>query len=474
MTNKLQEAPEETTTDLLIIGAGPGGYVAAIYAAKNGLDVTLVEKYKLGGTCLNIGCIPTKTLVESSKVSHMMKNAEVFGIQIDGDTSTNMKEVIERKDAITQRLVSGIKFLMKKNKIKVIYGEASFIDESAIEVEGTSNYKIQAKDIIIATGSRISKVNIPGIDLPFVLDSTKALSLTNLPESITIVGGGVIGMEFAFIYKKFGVDVNVIEFMDRTLTMVDKDISREIQRTARREKIKIHTSSKVTKIQESQDGKAIITYEDKKGEHEFVSDKVLVATGRQPNIEGLNIEVTGVLLNENQNGIKVDDTMQTSNSHIYAIGDVTDIIQLAHVASHQGIVAVDNILNKDRKMNYTAVPNVIFTCPEIATVGIGEDQAKEKGLDITISKIPFTSNGKALAMNEARGFIKLIKNNETEKIIGGSIIGPDASALISTLTTIIVNGLSLSEINETIFPHPTTSEIIGEATLDMGIGAIHT
>ena len=465
---------KELTTDLLIIGAGPGGYVAAIYAAKNGLDVTLVEKSRLGGTCLNIGCIPTKTLVESSKVSHMAKNAKVFGIQIDGDISTNMEEVIERKDGVTKRLVSGIEFLMKKNKVKVVHGEASFIDENTIKVEGRSNYNIKAKDVIIATGSRVSKVKIPGIELPFVLDSTSALSLTNLPESITIIGGGVIGMEFAFIYKNFGVDVNVIEFMDRTLTMVDKDISREIQRTAKREKIKIHTSSKVTKIQESQDGKAIISYENKKGEHELISDKVLVATGREPNIEGLNIEASGVLLKENGRGIKVNDTMQTSNAHIYAIGDVTDIIQLAHVASHQGIIAVDKILNKDVKMDYTAVPNVIFTYPEIATVGIGEGQAKEKGIDITVNKIPFTSNGKALAMNEARGFVKLIKSNDTGKIIGGSIIGPDASALISTLTTIVANGLSLSEINKTIFPHPTTSEIIGEVALDMGIGAIHT
>lgn len=470
MADKLQE----TSTDLLIIGSGPAGYVAAIYAAKNGLDVMLVEKSKLGGTCLNIGCIPTKTLVESSKVSNMMKNAEEFGVKIDGDISTNMEDVIKRKDSITQRLVSGIEFLMKKNKIKVIYGQASFINENTIKVEGASNYKIKAKDIIIATGSKISKVNIAGIDLPLVLDSTSVLSLTSLPESITIIGGGVIGMEFAFIYKNFGVDVNVVEFMDRTLTMVDKDISREIQRTAKRNKIKIHTRSKVSKIQESQDGKAIVTFENKKGEQELVSDKVLVAIGREPNIEGLNIEASGVLLNENGKGIKVGDTMQTSNSHIYAIGDVTDIIQLAHVASHQGIVAVDNILGKDRKMNYTAVPNVIFTSPEIATVGIGEDEAKAEGIDITVSKIPFTSNGKALAMNEPRGFAKLIKNNKTGKIIGGAIIGPDASALVSTLTTVIANDLSLSQIDKTIFPHPTTSEIIGEAALNMGIGAIHT
>ena len=465
--------PSEIQTDLLIIGAGPGGYVAAIYAAKNGLDVTLVEKSRLGGTCLNIGCIPTKTLVKSSEVSQNIRNAEEFGIEIDGNISVNMNKVIERKDNVAERLVSGIEYLMKKNKIRVISGNASFTDKNIVNVLGDDNYTIYGRDIIIATGSKISNINIPGIDLPFVLNSTTALSSTELPGSITIIGGGVIGMEFAFIYSNFGVNVNVIEFLDRTLTMVDKDISREIQRVAKRQKIKIHTSSKVTKIEGSEDGKAIITYEDKKGVHSLVSDKVLAAIGREPNLDGLNIENSNVKLNDNTRGIKVDNSMKTNIDNIYAIGDVTDIIQLAHVASHQGLVAVDNILNKDRKVDYLSVPNVIFTSPEIASVGLTEDKSKEEGLDITVSKIPFSGNGKALAMNETRGFVKLIKNNETGKIIGGSIIGPDASSLITILTIAIQNGLTEHEINNTIFPHPTTSEVIQEAAQDLGLGAIH-
>lgn len=482
----------DISTDLLIIGGGPGGYVAAVEAAKQGLDVSLVEKARLGGTCLNIGCIPTKTIIESTHTVKRLKSMEDFGLSIKTISSSNelegsnkdvsslasnnieinMEKVIERKDGVINRLVSGIEFLMKKNKVNVITGEASFIDKNTVYVRNTdnskvSNYNIKAKNIIIATGSKISKINIPGIDLPCVLDSTAALASTDLPESITIIGGGVIGMEFAFIYNSFGVDVNLVEFMDRTLTILDKDVSREIQKIGKREKIKIHTSSKVTKIEESEDGKALITYENKKGEHTLVSNKVLVAIGREPNIDGLNIEKSGVLLNEKARGIKVDSKMQTNIPNIYAIGDVTDIIQLAHVASSQGMVAVANILGKDEDMDYLAVPNVIFTSPEIATVGTGEDQAKAENMDVSVSKSSFLGNGKALAMDETRGFVKLVKDNKTGKIIGGSIIGPDASALISTLTTIILNGMTVDDTSKIIFPHPTTSETIGDAAWEL-------
>ncbi|MFZ2537785.1 MAG: dihydrolipoyl dehydrogenase, partial [Oscillospiraceae bacterium] len=471
--NQSQQTSNEITTDLLVIGAGPGGYVAAIYAAKNGLKVTLVEKSELGGTCLNVGCIPTKAIVKSSEICHNAHNASHFGVVIDGNISVDMKQVIKRKDEVKNRLISGIDFLMKKNEINVISGQASFVDAGTVAVTGNENYIIKAKDIIVATGSKISNIAIPGIDLPFVLNSTTALSCTDLPKSIAVIGGGVIGMEFAFIYKNFGVDVHVIEFMDRLLTMVDRDISEEIQEIAKEEHIHVHTSSKVMKIQSSVDGKAVIAYEDKDGEHLLVSDKVLVAIGREPNLDGLAIENSGVLLNDRGRGIKVDTSMRTNIKHIYAIGDVTNIIQLAHVASHQGIVAVENIINKPKEMEYSAVPNVIFTAPEIASVGINEDEAKAKGMNITVSKFEFSGNGKALTMNEPRGFIKLIKNNETNKIIGGSIIGADASSLISSLTLAIANGFSEKEITETIFPHPTTGEIIHEAAMDFGIGAVH-
>lgn len=469
----LAVASKEIATDLLVIGAGPGGYVSAIYAAKNGLKVTLIEKSELGGTCLNVGCIPTKALVKSSEICHNAHNSMDFGVKIDGNISVDMKRVIDRKNAVKDRLISGIDFLMKKNEINVISGQASFIDANTVAVAGEANYIVKAKNIIIATGSKISNIAIPGIDLPFVLNSTTALASTELPKSIAVIGGGVIGMEFAFIYSNFGVEVHVIEFMDRLLTMVDRDISKEIQDIAQQKNIHIHTSSKVLKIQSSVDGQAVITYQDKDGEQLLVSDKVLVAIGREPNLDGLAIEKSGVLLNERGKGIAVDTSMRTNIEHIYAIGDVTNIIQLAHVASHQGIVAVDNILNKPKAMDYSAVPNVIFTAPEIASVGITEDEATSKGMNISVSKFDYAGNGKALTMNEPAGFIKLIKSNETNKIIGGSIIGADASSLISSITLAIANGFTEKQITETISPHPTTGEIIHEAAMNFGIGALH-
>ncbi|GLC81117.1 dihydrolipoyl dehydrogenase [Lacrimispora brassicae] len=468
-----KEIPKEASADLLIIGAGPGGYVAAIYAAKNGLKVTLVEQSALGGTCLNVGCIPTKALVKSAEICHDAKNSSVFGIDIDSPVSVNMKQVIDRKDKIKDRLISGIDFLMKKNEINVISGHASFMDENTVTIKGEETYIIKAQNIIVATGSKISKIAIPGMEFPFVLNSTTALSDCKLPKSITIIGGGVIGMEFAFIYKNFGVEVHVIEFMDRLLTMVDRDVSKEIQDIAEENNIHVHTGSKVMNIQRSIDGMAVITYEDNAGEHLVVSEKVLVAIGREPNLDGLSIEKSGVLLNGNGKGIRVDNSMRTNVSHIYAIGDVTNIIQLAHVASHQGIAAIDNILGKHKEMHYSSVPNVIFTSPEIASVGTGEDEAKIKGIDVAVSKFSFAGNGKALTMNEPRGFVKLIKDKKTGKITGGSVIGADASSLISSLTLAIANGFTEKEICETIFPHPTTSETIHEAALDFGIGALH-
>lgn len=280
-------------------------------------------------------------------------------------------------------------------------------------------------------------------------------------------------MEFAFIYKNFGIDVHVVEFMDRLLIMVDSDISKEIQDIAEEEKIIIHTSSKVMKIQSSVDGMAVTTYQDKDGEHLLVSDKVLIAIGREPNLDGLSIENSSVLLNSGKKGIAVDASMRTNIDHIYAIGDVTNIIQLAHVVSHQGIVAVDTILGKEKVLDYSSVPNVIFTAPEIASAGTCEDEARKYDMNITVSKFSFSGNGKALTMNEPRGFIKLIKNNDTGKVIGGAIIGADASSLISSLTLAIANNFTEKEITETIFAHPTTGEVIHEATLDFSIGALH-
>lgn len=460
-------------TDLLVIGGGPGGYVAAIYGAKMGLNVILVESGKLGGTCLNVGCIPTKTLVKSSELHKDLINAADFGIKVKGNIEVDMAAIIDRKDEIKDRLVSGIEFLMKKNKIKVLYGHGSFIDEDKVVVKGEEELVVAFKNVIIATGSKISNIKIPGIDLPCVMTSTDALKSKELPKSITIVGGGVIGMEFAFIYRNLGVEVHVIEYMDRLLAIVDKDLSRELLKTCRKAGIKVSTKSKVTSIEQLENGQALVNYQGRKGEESTKSDRVLIATGREPNLDNLGIENINLKLNDNGKGIAVDDTMVSNLKHVYAIGDVTNIYQLAHVASYQAMVAIDNIIGKERKVDYRAVPNVIFTSPEIASVGLNEEECKEKKIDYTASKSSYINNGKALAMGQNEGFVKLIKENASNKIIGCSIIGPDASALISTITLAISKGLTDEDLRQMIFVHPTTSEVILEAAQSLDFGAIH-
>ncbi|MBT9831456.1 dihydrolipoyl dehydrogenase [Clostridium baratii] len=471
--NMLKGKKEDVKADLLVIGGGPGGYVAALYAAKKGLNTVLVEREKLGGTCLNVGCIPTKALVKSSEVYKDTLLGEEFGFEIE-NIKVNMNKVIDRKDKIRENLVSGIDYLLSKNNVRVIKGDASFLDDKIIVAKrGKDEYKIEAKNIIVATGSKISKINIKGIDLPFVLNSKSALDNKNLPKSITIIGGGVIGMEFAFIYSNFGVKVNLVEYMDRLLTMVDDDISEEIKNIAKLNGINIYTSSKVTKIEESENGDAIVFFENEGKEKYLISENVLVAIGREPNMDGLNIEKAGIELNERGKGIKVDNTLKTNVPGIYAVGDVNNKMQLAHVASHQGIIAVDNILSEDKEMKYDCVPNVIFTAPEIASVGLTERECIEKKINIKVSKFPFSANGKALTMGESRGFIKIIKDMNNNKIVGASLIGADASSLISTLTVIIKNNIKDKDIADTIFAHPTTGEVIREAALGLSIGALH-
>lgn len=463
------------TTDLLIIGAGPGGYVAAIYAAKNGKKVTLLEKEYLGGTCLNVGCIPTKALVKSSEVCHSANTSEKFGIKIDKSAiKVDMNEVINHKNDVVERLVGGIEGLLVSNNITLIRGMGKFISKSEVEViEKDSKTMIKATDIIIATGSKISSIPIPGLNLPFVLNSTSALSLKQLPKSIAIVGGGVIGMEFAFLYHNLGVEVTVIEYMDRLLTMIDKDMSDYIKSIAINKGIKVYNDSKVLELSCDVHNKAIVTFEHKDNKKHLVSDKVLMAIGRQPNLEGLNLEAARIEMDTKRRGIKVDSSMRTNQNNIYAVGDVTNIIQLAHVASHQGLVAVDNILGKNKKMDYSAVPNVIFTSPEIASVGTNEDTCKKENIEYKVSTFYYTGNGKAITMEETDGYVKIIENTKTLQIIGASIIGADASNLISTLALAIQNKLTSEQIRETIFPHPTTSEVLHEAAMGLGIGTLH-
>ncbi|MFA9397192.1 MAG: dihydrolipoyl dehydrogenase [Clostridiaceae bacterium] len=463
---------EHIETDITIIGGGPGGYVAAIYAAKLGAKVTLIEKEKLGGTCLNWGCIPTKTLVRSAEVYKNMKNAEDFGLYAE-NIKIDMEKIISRKNSVVSTLVGGIENLIKQNRINLINGTGKIEDKNTVIVTSKNKTTVSTKNIIIATGSANSKLPIEGIDLENVIDSKAALDLESLPKKLVIIGGGVIGMEFANIYNSFGCNVSVVEFFDKCLLSCDTDVIELSQKTSLEKGINLYTGSKVEKIKQSQDKELIVEFS-KDGETKYITaDKVLVAVGRTPYFKDLSNEELNLELNDKNRGIKVNDKMQTNIPNIYAIGDVTNKLLLAHVASHQGIVAVKNIMGIPCEMDYTAVPSAIFTDPEIAMVGMSEKMAKEKNLNIKIGTFPFGANGKALSAGETEGFIKLIEDVSSNKIIGSSIVGLHATDLIGEITLAIKNNLSKEDIIETIHPHPTTCEVIHEAALALDKGSIH-
>lgn len=455
---------------ITIIGGGTGGYVAAIRAAQLGSHVNLIEKDTLGGTCLNWGCIPTKALVYSSKKYSEMQNARRFGIEVS-DINLNMKRVIKNKEKIVKQLVSGVEFLLKKHDVNVIKGTASLKNESTVSVKTAEGVKELDTDyIIIATGSKVKRPPIKGINSKGILTSKEILELTELPESLAVIGGGIIGMEFAFIFSNFGVDVKVIEYLDNILPGLDKEIVSEISSIARREKIDITTSADVKEISKNKE-KYHVNYKKDEKQNEISVDKVLVATGREASFGGLELEKLGI--EKENNSIKVDKHLKTSVDNIYAVGDVTGKILLAHVASHQGVVAVENILGKEKEMDYDAVPSAIFTKPEIATVGITEEEAEDRNIEYKVGKFPFRANGKVKSMNKRKGFIKIIIRKNNHEILGCSIIGVHATDLIHELTLAVNKNMKVEDLIETIHAHPTTSEVIHEASLDSLGRALH-
>ncbi|AYO31096.1 dihydrolipoyl dehydrogenase [Biomaibacter acetigenes] len=469
----LKPQEQELECDITIIGGGPGGYVAAIQAAKMGAKVILIEKDVLGGTCLNRGCIPTKSLVRSAEIFKNLKEAEDFGCQAE-NISVDIKNVIGRKNRVITQLVQGIEYILKKHDVRVIRGIGEIKDCNTVFVkEKAAEITIKTNNIIIATGSKSSSLPIPGKDLECVMDSSDALQMDELPEKMVIIGGGVIGMEFAFIFSGFGVDVTVVEFLDEVLAAFDSDIIEEISKIAKSKGIKIFTGSKVEQIIQGEDGQSIVVFS-KDNEKKYISaDKVLMAVGRQPSLDGLDVASLGLELNDKGRGIKVNEKMQTNIPNIYAIGDVTNRVLLAHVASHQGIVAVKNIIGVPSEIDYNVIPSAIFTDPEIAMVGIGEKAAKKQGIDVEVGKFPFAASGKALTMGESRGFVKIIKQKCTGKILGGAIIGPHATDLIAEIALAVKKGLTCEDVIETVHAHPTTAEAIHEAVLAAEGGAIH-
>jgi dihydrolipoamide dehydrogenase len=457
---------------LAIIGSGPGGYVAALRAGQLGLNTVLIEKEALGGTCLNWGCIPTKAFVRSAEVFSDIQNAKDFGIKVE-KAEVDFPAVVKRKDKIVKRLVRGIDHLLERNGVDKVEGKASFIDSNKLKIESKSeHFEIEAENIIIATGSETLSLPIPGADLDGILDSRAALELDKLPESMVIVGGGIIGMEFAFIFSNFGVDVTVIEYLDQLVNGVDAEIASELNRSARRRRISVKTSSEVKEIKKNDSGYEVI-YQQKNKEKSAAAEKVLMAVGRSPYTNGLKLENIGLKLSDKRKAIPVNKKMETNIEGVYAVGDVTDKILLAHVASSQGVVAVENIAGLDKEINYEAVPGAIFTSPEIGTVGLTEAAAEAKGIEYQTSSFPFAASGKVMAMGEREGKIKLIVEKESDKIIGASIIGIEASDLIAELTLAVNLSLTAEDLRNTIYAHPTTAEVIHEAALGLKDGPIH-
>lgn len=482
-----QQVPKKTTysfgfakplhknyeVDVAVVGGGPGGYVSAIRAAQGGKKVLLIEEGRLGGTCLNHGCIPTKALVSSVDVLEKIRRAESFGLYV-GEVKLSLEKIMERKNEIVNTLVSGIEHLMDTNKIEYIYGKAEVKDLETLTVKNKSiDADIKFQKLIIATGSVTSNLPIQGADSEDILTSQELLELKEVPSSITIIGGGVIGMEFAFIYNALGSKVNVVEFLPQILNNMDEDVVDIVKNTAAQKGINIYEGTKASAIKTSLDGTKIVEINQNNQVKYLISEKVAMAVGRKANLKSLDLEKLQVELNERHNGIKVDSHMRTSNPNIYAIGDITNIIQLAHVASHQGIVAADHINGIENEMCYDLVPSAIFTAPEIGHVGLTEKDALSQKLDYITAKFPLMANGKAQAMGEVEGFVKLIGDKEKGEIIGGTIIGVHATDMISTIANIIAAGLTIDEAAKVIYAHPTTAESINEALLALGGRGIH-
>lgn len=466
-------AGKKYEVDVAVIGGGPGGYVASIRAAQGGLKVLLIEEDKLGGTCLNYGCIPTKALVSSSEFLDKINKADDFGFDI-GSINVCMNKIIERKNTVVNNLVSGIEHLMKVHKIEYIKGKAVVKDEKTITVVNkTHDATISYKNLIIATGSKPFMLPIEGSDSDDILTSKELLELTEIPKSLTIIGGGVIGMEFAFIYNALGTEVNVIEFLPQILNILDEDAVSCIREAAEEKGIKIYESTSANTIKTALDGSKIVELKTNGITQYVTSEKVAIAVGRRANIDSLDLDLLNVKLNEKKNGIEVDEFMRTSNPNIYAIGDVTNKIQLAHVASHQGVVAADHILGTDNHMCYDLVPSVIFTSPEASLVGITEREALNRGIAYIKGIFPLMANGKAHTMGETKGFIKLIADKTSRKIIGGSIVGAHASDMISTISNLIASGTDIDSASHVIYAHPTVAESIHEALLGLDGKAIH-
>ncbi|MEF9951396.1 MAG: dihydrolipoyl dehydrogenase [Clostridium sp.] len=456
--------------DVLVIGGGPGGYVAAIRAAQLGAKTCVVEMDKVGGTCLNRGCIPTKALYRNAEIINNIKEADMFGITIPS-FDLDFTKVQERKGGIVNTLVSGIDQLLKANGVELISGKASLKDKNTVTVNlnNGETREITAKNIIIATGSRPSMPSIEGGNLEGVLTSDEILELSEVPKRLLVVGGGVIGMEFASIFNSLGSEVTVLQSSDRILKFADTDLTKRLIASSKKKGIAMNLNTRIQSISKENDSLKVIA-NGKKGEVSFEADKVLLSIGRVPVVEGLGLENVGIEFDNK--GIKVDANFETNIKGIYAIGDVNGKHMLAHAASHQGISVAEIITGLVSHADHNLVPNCVFVFPELSTIGPSEDELKAEGKEYKVSKFMFGANGKALTLGESEGLVKILADMDNN-ILGVHILGPHASDLIHEGVLAVSNKLNVEDIANTIHAHPTLSESFVEAVLGIDNKAIH-
>ena len=460
--------------DLIVIGAGPGGYVAAIRGAQLGMKVACVEKEKtLGGTCLNIGCIPSKALLNSSeKFTEISKHAEEHGIST-GKVDLDLSKLMQRKNKIVKQLTSGIGFLFKKNKITHIQGVASFVDKTTIKVsaaDGEKNYS--AKNFIIATGSSSIAIDSIPVDEKQIVTSTGALALETVPKSLLVIGGGYIGLEMGSVWSRLGAKVTVVEALDRIVPTMDEEIAKEFMKSLKKQGLEFKLSHKVTATKIGKSGVDVSMESADKKQIIEKYDVVLMSVGRKPNTDSLNLEAVGIKLNEKKS-IEINSKFKTNVEGIFAIGDVAPGPMLAHKAEEEGVACVESINGQKPHINYDNIPAIVYTNPEVASVGKTESQLKDAKIDYKVGKFPFMANARALTTSSTEGFVKILADKKTDELLGAHIIGHDAGQLIAEIVTTMEFGGSAEDIARICHAHPTTSEAVKEAAMSIEGRAIN-
>ncbi|MCA0933480.1 dihydrolipoyl dehydrogenase [Lutimonas saemankumensis] len=463
--------------DVTVIGSGPGGYVAAIRCAQLGLKTALVEKYStLGGTCLNVGCIPSKALLDSSHhYEDAVKHFETHGIEIPGEVKVNLEKMIARKDAVVSQTTGGIDFLMKKNKIEVFHGLGSFKDATHINVtkDDGSIEEISSKNTIIATGSKPSNLPFITIDKERVITSTEALKLKEIPKHLIVIGGGVIGLELGQVYKRLGAEVTVVEYMDRIIPTMDAGLSKELTKVLKKSKFKINVSHKVKAVNRKGDEISVLADDKKGNEVEIKGDYCLVSVGRRPFTEGLNLEAAGVNINE-RGQVEVNDHLQTNVKNIYAIGDVVRGAMLAHKAEEEGTMAAEIIAGQKPHIDYNLIPGVVYTWPEVASVGQTEEQLKESGIKYKTGSFPMRALGRSRASMDIDGLVKVLADEKTDEILGVHMVGARAADMIAEAVVAMEYRASSEDVARMSHAHPTFTEAIKEACLAVENRALHS